>query len=168
MNARAPLLLIAAAFAAAACEREGRPTGERPLPRPGAAASVVSSELMAGLARAPARLRNPYAGNPHMVAEGKRLYTWFNCAGCHGINGGGGIGPPFSDSDWIYGSAPANIHQSIVQGRPNGMPAFNRLTDDQVWKLVSYVETLDPSLDRGSNDGGAEGAGADDAGAETP
>ena len=38
--------------------------------------------------------------------------------------GGGGIGPPLMDDRWIYGSAPENIYASIVQGRPNGMPAW--------------------------------------------
>ena len=37
--------------------------------------------------------------------QGKRLFSWYNCIGCH-ANGGGGIGPPLMDDEWIYGSRP--------------------------------------------------------------
>jgi cytochrome c oxidase cbb3-type subunit 3 len=66
-----------------------------------------------------------------------------NCAGCHGLAGGGGIGPPLMDAKWIYGADPANIFETIIQGRPNGMPSFRgKLSNDQVWQLASYVRDL--------------------------
>ena len=47
------------------------------------------------------------------------------------------------DSRWIYGSEPENIFATIMQGRPNGMPAFGgRIPDDQLWQLVAYVRSL--------------------------
>jgi cytochrome c oxidase cbb3-type subunit 3 len=47
------------------------------------------------------------------------------------------------DSQWIYGSQPENIFATIVEGRPNGMPAFRgKLGNDQVWKLVAYVRSM--------------------------
>jgi cytochrome c oxidase cbb3-type subunit 3 len=47
------------------------------------------------------------------------------------------------DDKWIYGSEPQQIFQTIVAGRPNGMPSFRmRLTDAEVWNLVAYVRTL--------------------------
>jgi len=53
------------------------------------------------------------------------------------------MGPPLMDDKWIYGSAPANIFATIVEGRPNGMPAFGgKLANDQVWRLVAYVRSL--------------------------
>jgi cytochrome c oxidase cbb3-type subunit 3 len=76
------------------------------------------------------------------VSEGKRLYNQMNCSGCH-FQGGGGIGPPLMDAEWIYGSAPQNIFETIVEGRPNGMPAFHgKLGNDQVWQLVAYVRSM--------------------------
>lgn len=76
------------------------------------------------------------------VSEGKRLYTWFNCKGCH-ANGGGGIGPALMDDRWIYGAEPRDIYATIVEGRPNGMPAFrNRIPDQQVWQIVAYVRSM--------------------------
>lgn len=84
----------------------------------------------------------PYEGNAYGVSEGKRLYNQFNCSGCH-FQGGGGIGPPLMDAQWIYGSAPENIFETIVEGRPNGMPSFRgKIGTDQVWQLVAYVRSM--------------------------
>jgi len=66
-----------------------------------------------------------------------------NCAGCHAAGGGGGIGPALSDEEWIYGWEPEVIFDSIVYGRPNGMPSFSgRIPDQQVWQIVAYVRSL--------------------------
>jgi cytochrome c oxidase cbb3-type subunit 3 len=76
------------------------------------------------------------------VAEGKRLYQWFNCNTCH-ANGGGAMGPALMDDKWLYGSEPRNIFASIVEGRPNGMPSFRgRIPEAQVWQLVAYVRSM--------------------------
>ena len=74
----------------------------------------------------PSRRRRRQArtrSNAYARREGKRLFSWYNCIGCH-ANGGGGMGPPLMDDEWIYGSEPANIFATIVEGRPNGMPSF--------------------------------------------
>jgi cytochrome c oxidase cbb3-type subunit 3 len=47
------------------------------------------------------------------------------------------------DANWIYGSQPQNIHDTIVEGRPNGMPSFRgRIADYQVWEIVAYVRSM--------------------------
>jgi cytochrome c oxidase cbb3-type subunit 3 len=47
------------------------------------------------------------------------------------------------DAAWIYGADPGNVYATIVEGRPNGMPAFRgRLTTQQVWQLVAYVRSM--------------------------
>jgi cytochrome c oxidase cbb3-type subunit 3 len=127
-------------------------------PRQGVGAEVVrTSELV--LARdTGASLENPYQGRKEVLADGRRYYGWFNCAGCHGGAGGGGIGPPLVDRDWIYGGEPANIFLTIVQGRPNGMPSYGgQLTDDQVWKIVSFVTSLSTQDRRKVGEGGGGG-----------
>jgi len=99
----------------------------------------------------PPALRNPYEGNSAAVAQGRKLFQSMNCNGCHAPQGGGGMGPPLSDDQWIYGSEPAQIFLTIMQGRPNGMPSFSRaLPEDEVWKLVAYVRTLSGLPDRKS------------------
>jgi cytochrome c oxidase cbb3-type subunit 3 len=133
------LLVAAVCLSCFACERERR----RFRHAPAAAApadSQVQSELQAGPRRAAPSLA-PYDENAPAVAEGERLYGWFNCVGCH-AHGGGAIGPPLMDDVWVYGSAPANIFETIVEGRPNGMPAFRgKIPAYQVWQLVSYVRS---------------------------
>ena len=86
---------------------------------------------------------NPYANNSDAIVQGRKLFNSMNCVGCHAPQGGGGMGPPLSDADWIYGRRPEQIYMSIMQGRPNGMPAFgSTLPDESIWKLVSYIKTL--------------------------
>jgi cytochrome c oxidase cbb3-type subunit 3 len=90
----------------------------------------------------PAPGRGPYEENAYGVSQGKTLYNGFNCSGCHS-QGGGGMGPPLMDDKWLYGSEPENIFETIVQGRPNGMPAFgNKIVSDQVWQIVAYVRSM--------------------------
>jgi cytochrome c oxidase cbb3-type subunit 3 len=44
---------------------------------------------------------------------------------------------------WIYGGEPANLFDTIVKGRPNGMPTWGgRIPEYQVWQLVAYVRSM--------------------------
>lgn len=80
--------------------------------------------------------------NGYAMNEGKRLFDAYNCSGCH-AHGGGAIGPALMDERWIYGSQPANVFETIVEGRPNGMPAFRgKIPDFQVAELVAYVRSM--------------------------
>lgn len=89
-------------------------------------------------------VENPYAGDARAVREGEELYTWYNCAGCHGALGGGGMGPPLRDADWIYGGDPASIYESIMEGRPEGMPSWQgKIPDDQAWRIVAFITALE-------------------------
>ena len=93
-------------------------------------------------------MRNPYAGNAAAAATGRQLFVGFNCAGCHSSYAGGGMGPSLRDSLWIYGSSDAQIFSTIAEGRAYGMPAWGgRLTDDLIWKLVTYIHTLGTSAE---------------------
>jgi cytochrome c oxidase cbb3-type subunit 3 len=86
---------------------------------------------------------NPYAGDAAALAEGRRLFVWFNCAGCHGDHAGGGMGPSLRDSTWIYGNGDRHVFASIAEGRANGMPAWGtKLPREQIWKLVAYIRSL--------------------------
>jgi cytochrome c oxidase cbb3-type subunit 3 len=94
------------------------------------------------------------------LAQGRQLYLAFNCAGCHGGAGGGGIGPPLADAHWIYGGSDANIYATIIQGRPNGMPAFGpSLQGEAVWKLAAFVRSLSARAEAAERDGGSDQAG---------
>jgi cytochrome c oxidase cbb3-type subunit 3 len=104
-----------------------------------------SSAVNASVIRQAVRT-NPYENNAYAVSQGKQLFTWFNCVGCH-AHGGGGMGPPLMDDKWLYGSRPEDIFATIVEGRPNGMPSFrDRIPEQQVWQLVAYVRSMSGQL----------------------
>ena len=66
-----------------------------------------------------------------------------NCVYCHGANGVGLIGPPLNARGWRYGGTPAQIYNSIHDGRPQGMPAWGEsLPPEEIWRLVAYIESL--------------------------
>jgi cytochrome c oxidase cbb3-type subunit 3 len=132
---------LAVALATAACQREERDFATVP---PGASDETIvrTSALHAG-PPSPEPTANTYQDNAWAIGEGQRLYTQMNCAGCHAPGGGGGIGPALTDDDWIYGSDPENIFDTIVKGRPNGMPSYRgRMGNSEIWKLTAYVRTL--------------------------
>lgn len=84
----------------------------------------------------------PYYDNAEAVNTGKRLYSQYNCSGCHS-NGGGGMGPSLMDDEWIYGSRLEQIHDTLVEGRPNGMPSWGgKIPDEQLWQISAYVRSM--------------------------
>jgi cytochrome c oxidase cbb3-type subunit 3 len=83
-----------------------------------------------------------FEGNAYHIAQGQRLFAWMNCTGCHS-HGGGGMGPPLMDDEWRYGGTMDEIAATILDGRPNGMPAFRgKITEDQAWQLAAFVRAL--------------------------
>jgi cytochrome c oxidase cbb3-type subunit 3 len=91
---------------------------------------------------------NPYGTDRGALQEGRRLFGWYNCAGCHGDHGGGGMAPALRDSTWLYGGGASDIFSSIAQGRQHGMPAWGtRLPAEQIWKLTAYIQALNTDLE---------------------
>jgi cytochrome c oxidase cbb3-type subunit 3 len=96
----------------------------------------------------PLALENPYEGNAQAAKTGAQLFVSYNCMDCHGDGGAGAMGPSLADGRWHFGGAPAEVFESIYQGRPDGMPAWGgRITDDQIWMLVTYVRSLSAGKD---------------------
>jgi cytochrome c oxidase cbb3-type subunit III len=86
---------------------------------------------------------NPFAHDPVAVADGRRLFLWYNCVGCHGGHAGGGMGPSLRDQVWLYGSRDDQIFDSVAKGRSKGMPAWgSRIPQNQIWELVAYIKSL--------------------------
>jgi cytochrome c oxidase cbb3-type subunit 3 len=135
---RTALLLLALA----GCDREARESRGQPLPETGPLTRVTSFNA-GGPVAMPVDVRAAHYGeNAFHLSEGQRLYEDFNCSGCH-AHGGGDIGPPLMDDEWIYGGQAEQIVATIAQGRPNGMPSFaNKLTEQQMWQLAAYVRSL--------------------------
>ena len=96
----------------------------------------------------PLALANPYEGNARAAAAGGQLFVAYNCIDCHGADGAGAMGPSLADGRWHFGGGPAEVFESIYQGRPEGMPAWGgRIADDQIWMLVTYVRGLSAGKD---------------------
>ena len=136
-------VILLAALALAACKRETRDVRTDP---PVQDALDKVRLLPVGIAGAAPRViavqGEPFESNAYQLNQGKRLYDWFNCKGCH-ANGGGLSGPALIDGWWRYGPDPVSLVVSIRDGRPGGMPAFrDRLTIEQVWQLAGYLQTL--------------------------
>jgi cytochrome c oxidase cbb3-type subunit 3 len=90
-----------------------------------------------------ATIANPYAGNKQRIDEGAKLFISYNCMDCHGADGSGAMGPSLQDNRWHFGGTDGDVFQSIYEGRPDGMPSWGgRIADDQIWRLVAYVQTL--------------------------
>ena len=122
----------------AGCEREQRPFNA---PR-GARTGHVVAQASHQSQPSGVPPDSPYRRNAWGISEGKRLFSAYNCVGCHS-HGGGGMGPALMDDRWIYGAEGTQIYQSIAQGRPNGMPSFgNRVPPFQIWMLVAYVQSI--------------------------
>ena len=148
MSSRCPSVAIAlCAFALISCQREK--TELRPAPAQVAVFGEAAreSDLQPGGALPP--VTNPDHGEANAISEGQRLFAWYNCTGCH-ANGGGAIGPPLITTNWIYGGESSNLFDTIVKGRPNGMPAWGEmLPADAIWDLVAYVTSISSAPDTG-------------------
>ncbi len=91
---------------------------------------------------------NPYLKDAVALQEGMRLFGWYNCAGCHGIHGGGGMGPSLRDAVWIYGDREDQIMDTLIHGRSNGMPAWGtKIPESQMWKIVAYIKSMNTPLE---------------------
>jgi len=76
------------------------------------------------------------------VTMGQRIFA-NTCFACHGSDARGAMGyPNLTDNDWIYGSTPAEIKNSITNGRNGVMPPQEAVLGDGVDNVVAYVLSL--------------------------
>jgi cytochrome c oxidase cbb3-type subunit 3 len=85
---------------------------------------------------------NPLRGDAAAIAAGKQTFATI-CSACHKPDATGLIGPSLIDPYWKYGSSDADRFESVSKGRPGGMPPWGvQLSDDQVWQVLAYADTL--------------------------
>lgn len=78
------------------------------------------------------------------LGRGKAIFG-LNCASCHAIDGGGGIGPNLTDKHWILGGGFKNAFNTIYNGGRDGkgMVAWKAtLKPQDIQKVASYVLSL--------------------------
>lgn len=135
------LILVAVAILVAACQGQPRITP----PAGNLTERHQVTEQRAGPPPAtppPRAAERTDAPDEATLTEGRTLYNLYNCSGCHAA-GGGAIGPALIDDEWIYGDGLDNIFYTIVEGRPQGMPAFRgRIPDGQIRSIAQYVRSL--------------------------
>jgi cytochrome c oxidase cbb3-type subunit 3 len=139
---RDSVLALVAIAALGACEREQRGAGKDPMR--GSVPTVSPDTIFPSGGKLPPL--DPRAAaferNAEAISKGQQLFGWMNCSGCHS-HGGGGMGVALIDEKWRYGGRIDQIAASIMEGRPNGMPAWRgKLTDEQAWQLAAYVRSL--------------------------
>jgi cytochrome c oxidase cbb3-type subunit 3 len=129
-----------------ACSSKGKPEDSAPAGALPPVQTVVGP--IPGPKQAMHQRTNPLGNDPVAIAQGRQLFVAFNCSGCHGGRGGGGMGPSLRDQDWIYGGTSSDIFDSIAQGRGKGMPAWGALLPEQtIWQLTAYIESLRTSAE---------------------
>jgi cytochrome c oxidase cbb3-type subunit 3 len=134
--------LVASAILLASCQREKRDLRPAPTRLTIYKDAARESDLRPGRPVPQLTATNPYNGSAYAISEGQRLFSWYNCVGCH-ANGGGGIGPPLIKQQWTYGGEPQNLFDTIVKGRPNGMPSWgDRIPEYQIWQIVAYIRSM--------------------------
>jgi cytochrome c oxidase cbb3-type subunit III len=141
----AQLLALAVPVVLAACARQGSTAASASAAEAPVTGGVITSALVPGLGHSLSTVdprAAAYYDNAQAVVDGKRLFNQYNCSGCHS-NGGGGMGPSLMSGKWIYGGRLEQIHQTLVEGRPNGMPSWGgKVPDGQLWELAAYVRSM--------------------------
>ena len=102
--------------------------------------------------------RNPKADalkRPEVV-RGQAVFQG-NCAACHGINAGGGMGPNLVQSSLVrHDVAGDSIGTVVHEGRMDkGMPAFPQITDAQVKDIAAFLHARVDASMRASAGGGS-------------
>ncbi len=84
----------------------------------------------------------------NLAAHGATLYET-SCAQCHGIEGGGAIGPAIGSEQFLFDVSDDQIRQLIKVGVPGsrmaayGLDYGGALTDEQIEAIVVYLRTLE-------------------------
>lgn len=75
---------------------------------------------------------------------GKAIYEQ-NCAVCHANDGGGGVGPNFTDKYWIHGGDMPSIFTTIKYGVPSkGMISWEaQLSPKKMQQVASYIYMME-------------------------
>ena len=100
-------------------------------------------------------LQNPYEKGEKRIKDGEELYNIF-CSSCHGDKGDGQgnlvgsakiLGVP-SYADSVRNITEGSVYHVIMYGKGVMGSHASQLTEDERWKIVSYVEKLKIDLEK--------------------
>jgi len=108
------------------------------------ACALAATALIAR--QGPQQITNPLAGDMAAVASGRDSYGQI-CQSCHGPSGqGSDRGPALATAALSHGNTDADLFRSIRTGVPGTqMAGFPGLSDSDIWRIVAYLRTLQPS-----------------------
>ena len=78
------------------------------------------------------------------LSAGKKIFN-ANCVACHKADGGGGIGPNLTDTNWILGGGIKNVFKTISEGGRDGKGMVSWKSDLkplEMAQVASYVLTF--------------------------
>jgi mono/diheme cytochrome c family protein len=146
-------ILIVAGIALAAWELAGQSRG--------ATAAVEASANPIDTAKQAEKgsLKSPFPDPAKVADEGHQKFMAAGCNGCHGGTGGGGMGPPLTNSIWVYGNDDDTLFRLIALGTDElqkqgytrkgsesvvgPMPQMGGVvkSDDDLWKIIAWIKT---------------------------
>jgi cytochrome c oxidase cbb3-type subunit III len=87
--------------------------------------------------------RNPLTGDAKAVTQGAVLFRQ-ECVFCHGVSARGGMrGPDLTAGSWSHGGSDAALAATISSGVPGTAMPPNKLTEEEIWQIVTYLRTLE-------------------------
>ena len=109
-------------------------------------APIALAASVLGARQGPPASVNPLAADAAAVPDGRGLYNQI-CQSCHGTSGqGGDRGPSLSTGTFSHGNTDGDLFRSIRNGIPGTqMAGFPGLSETDVWRLVAYLRSLQPS-----------------------
>jgi glucose/arabinose dehydrogenase/mono/diheme cytochrome c family protein len=88
------------------------------------------------------QLKAPHAGQKAAATAGSRLYAT-NCGSCHGIGGRGTGNIPALSQGPTQTAPDGEVFWFITTGSVNnGMPAWESLSEQERWQIVTYLKSL--------------------------
>jgi cytochrome c oxidase cbb3-type subunit III len=106
----------------------------------GAGAAAILPHAAAQTPQAPPAAKDDPVSKltPEDIANGKQIFA-AQCAGCHGFDGSGQLGPNLHGVEARRGDA--GIF-AVVRNGTGAMPPVMALNDQRVWQVVGFVRTL--------------------------
>lgn len=123
-------------------------TMREPVPGTVARGATIPYRIPKDDLAAAAAVQNPFEGNADVVADGQALYARF-CQHCHGAKGQGDglvgqvvLGVPAYNAGATKDLPAGHIFHVITHGIRRMGAHGSQLSEEERWKIVSYVQTL--------------------------
>lgn len=124
-------------------DAEAKPVSIREFDAEMAAAEKAKAEYLAKAANLIDETNVTLLTDAEGLAAGKEIYD-ANCAACHVADGGGQVGPNFTDEYWIHGCDITDVFKTVKYGviEKGMLPWEDKLKPNEIQQVSSYVLSL--------------------------